>query len=452
MSDETATREHDPEGTIASVTFLGWLGLLMFGPVAFGAVESWSILILEMGSTALLILWLANEVRRDALIFRYNPLFLPAACFGLLVFAQVGLRWSTYPYATWVEAQKYVAYGALLLLAVQLLVTAERTMLALKALAGFGALLAFLSLVQSLSWNGKILWLRTPRAAGLVYGPYVNHNHYAGLMEMLWPIPLLLAFDESRNSAQRLLIGLGAVLMSATIFLSRSRGGMIAFVVQIAILLFALRRRSRRLKGILIAALVIMSFAAWINYRGVATSLGTLRTPSAPSVSGNRVAILKDSLQMVRVHPLLGWGLDVFPTAYPRFRSFYTDFFVNEAHNDYLQVLVETGLVGFGLVLWFLVVWWRRAWHNLRHSADSTARRATLAALIGCCGLLTHSFLDFNLHIPANAALFYVLCGIAAQKTESRNLSQPTRRRSGRSSPVEITEARVGVSTVEKDF
>jgi len=155
---------------------------------------------------------------------------------------------------------------------------------------------------------------------------------------------------------------------------------------------------------------------------------------------------------MVRVHPLLGWGLDVFPTAYPRFRSFYTDFFVNEAHNDYLQVLVETGLVGFGLVLWFLVVWWRHAWHNLRHGADSTARRATLAALIGCCGLLTHSFLDFNLHIPANAALFYVLCGIAAQKTESRNLSQPTRRRSGRSSPVEITEARVGVSAVGKDF
>jgi O-antigen ligase len=68
-----------------------------------------------------------------------------------------------------------------------------------------------------------------------------------------------------------------------------------------------------------------MSFAAWINYRGVATSLG-VADPSAPSVSGNRVAILKDSLQMVRVHPLLGWGLDVFPTAYPRFRSFYTDF------------------------------------------------------------------------------------------------------------------------------
>ena len=53
--------------------------------------------------------------------------------------------------------------------------------------------------------------------------------------------------------------------------------------------------------------------------------------------------------------PVLGWGLGTFPTVYPSYRSFYTNLFVNEAHNDYAQLLVETGLLGFGLMLWFLI-------------------------------------------------------------------------------------------------
>jgi O-antigen ligase len=59
--------------------------------------------------------------------------------------------------------------------------------------------------------------------------------------------------------------------------------------------------------------------------------------------------------------PFLGWGLGAFPIVYPEFRSFYTTLFVNQAHNDYLQLLVETGLAGFSIMVWFLVVLFRRA-------------------------------------------------------------------------------------------
>ena len=54
--------------------------------------------------------------------------------------------------------------------------------------------------------------------------------------------------------------------------------------------------------------------------------------------------------------PVWGWGLGTFPIVYPSYRSFYTNLFVNEAHNDYAQLLVETGLLGFALMLWFLFV------------------------------------------------------------------------------------------------
>ena len=64
---------------------------------------------------------------------------------------------------------------------------------------------------------------------------------------------------------------------------------------------------------------------------------------------------------MFRNKPVLGWGLRTFPVVYPQFRSFYTNFFVNEAHNDYLQLLCEMGLLGFGTMVWFLIVLYRAA-------------------------------------------------------------------------------------------
>ena len=87
---------------------------------------------------------------------------------------------------------------------------------------------------------------------------------------------------------------------------------------------------------------------------------------------------------------------------------------MNKAHNDYLQLLVETGLAGFSIAVWFLVLVFRQAAGKLKNWTETASGAMTVAALLGCMGILVHSFLDFNLQIPANAALFYVLCAIAA--------------------------------------
>jgi O-antigen ligase len=150
-----------------------------------------------------------------------------------------------------------------------------------------------------------------------------------------------------------------------------------------------------------------------LNDRQLAERLLTLRDPLSGATSGNRLQILRDSLPLIRQHPWIGSGLGTFPTVYPAFRSFYSELWMNAGHNDYLQLIVETGLAGALSLLWFFWVYisrFRQRLKDWQHLQSATLR---MGALVSCAGLLIHSALDFNLHIPANACLFFVLCAIA---------------------------------------
>ena len=174
---------------------------------------------------------------------------------------------------------------------------------------------------------------------------------------------------------------------------------------------------------------VVIVFLVWMRGNALTQRLISIHSEAREEIdAGLRLSIDRDCLRMLVKRPLLGWGLGVFPTVYPEFRSFYTNFFVNQAHNDYLQLLVETGLAGFSIAAWFLVLVFRRATGKLNNWTETASDALTMAALLGCVGILVHSFLDFNLQIPANAALFYVVCAIAA----SAPLQESQRRRTAR--------------------
>jgi len=180
------------------------------------------------------------------------------------------------------------------------------------------------------------------------------------------------------------------------------------------------------LGGFLAMVIIVL---LWMGSNELTQRLISIHSEAREEISGGlRVTIDRDCLRMFVKRPFLGWGLGTFPIVYPEFRSFYTSFFVNEAHNDYLQLLVETGLAGFSIALWFLVLFFRQAARKLGNWTETATGTLTVAALLGCVGILVHSFLDFNLQIPANAALFYVLCGTAG----SAPLHESHRRRMSR--------------------
>jgi O-antigen ligase len=409
------------------VLFYGLICLLLFGPLAFGATQPWALWILEIGSALLFALWTVAAMAGRVEV-RWNPLFVPMLAFAALVATQVVFRRSAYLYATEVSALQYCAYGLLCFLAAQTISSERRVRQAGLIATGYGLAVALFALLQSIIPNGKFYWLVTPSRPSRMYGPYYNHNHYAGLMEMLAPIPLVYALSSQVQGAKRGAAAAAGIFMAATIFLSGSRGGMIAFLVEVAVLCsVALKsgsltlpttRRGKKTRSapvLLVAMALLFGLVFWLGGNEFAHRFSSIHSEAQHEISGGtRLTIDRDSLRMWRQRPLLGWGLGAFPVAYPQFRTFYTNLFVNQAHNDPLQLLVETGTVGFAVGVWFLAVVFRQGIRKLENWAVDLNGTLAFACLLGIIGLLVHGFVDFNLQIPANAAIFYVLATLAA--------------------------------------
>jgi len=416
-SSITEVHRRERSTQVGAVLLYGIFGLLLFGPLAFGAVEPWSIFLLEAGSAALFLLWIGKQVLDGAITVRSNPIFLPMGAFGLLIAVQLLFHRTAYAHDTLVLALQYVAYATLCFLAGQTLLRGSQARQLALIFTLYGAALAGFALLQGIAPNGKLYWIRQPRLGGWIYGPYVNHNHYAGLMEMLVPIPLVLSLTRLASSKARTAAAGAAAVMAGTIFLSGSRGGMLAIVIELLILAGLLIKQKRGLRtaiGVSVFMAIIAGLLIWIGGGELSRRIATAGPQHSELAGDIRVYINRDGLRMFLKRPILGWGLGSFPVVYPEFRTFYTNFFVNEAHNDYLQLLVETGLLGFATMLWFLATIFRRALKKISKWEAEMSGAVTLACLLGLSGILVHSAVDFNLQIPANAALFYVMCTIAA--------------------------------------
>jgi O-antigen ligase len=396
----------------------GVAALLMFGPLAFGAVEPWAIFILESVPAILFAVWIVDQMRTPQIKVLWLPTFFPMFAFVCVVLAQLLFGVSAYKHATSSGLLLYIAYGLVCFLIAQTLTRTRQLRRIAAAATIYGTGVAMFAILQNLSSPGKLYWVRTPQLGGWIYGPYVNHNHYAGLMEMLLPVPLVFAFSRYARGRERWAAASAAALMGATIFLSGSRGGMAAFVIQLGILFYFLfRERRGEGTGFLLGGFLLLSLAAvaWIGGSSVSARIATVEGSHRTELSRDiRVRIDRDTISMFVRRPILGWGLGTFEDVYPQFRSFYTSLLVDKAHNDYLQLAVETGAFGLGAMIWFLWTTLHHAWRKTPKWTSDINAGVSVAAIIGITGILVHSLVDFNLQVPANAALFCAFCTMAA--------------------------------------
>lgn len=244
-SEQIAATSLQAEG--GSVRLLAILPVLLLGfaILAFGATPEWARFGLQMGAVGLLLTWIAVQLRDSGSTLRMNRLLFPMLAVTAIAGIQLSFGTTVYAHATKLELIQYLAYAAVFAVASDWWQTEKSRDLVLKSLSVFGFALAMFAIVQGLASNGKIYWVLAPRFGGAIYGPYVNRNHYAGVMELLAPVPFVLATMRNRSLAYRALLIFMGTVMAISIFTSQSRAGMGAFVFEMLVLAVILLRGRR---------------------------------------------------------------------------------------------------------------------------------------------------------------------------------------------------------------
>jgi O-antigen ligase len=367
----------------------------------------------------------------------------------------VPARWkpiSWYPGKTLERISRFLAYWALFLLVVDFMPdrAIRRRLPWMLVLLGFG--IAFLGILQHLTWNGKIYWF-IKVYQGHPFGPWVNSNHFSGYLELILPLGGALVLRaggrmrptrrrRSRRSAvPKLLLGLFSLAcICAAMVAARSRGGLfsLAFIgvsyAAAQVVAGAWKNRHPRLAAVLVAVpllLVTAGAAAYVFRSGLHdTSLEEGMEPSLAS----RVVAWKGVAKMVASNPLAGTGLGTFGLAYPVFKTYGSTGSWIQAHNDYLEVLAESGVVGFALLMSGFVALFRRFLLPVLLAPWREQEPVALGAGLGLVVLLLHEIVDFNLQIPANGLLF-VLMGALLVRLQAASASSPTEHGEGEENP-----------------
>jgi O-antigen ligase len=403
-----------------SVTRWGLVTTLLAAPLAFGAVDPWAWAALLIASFGLLLLWTIGCVQQGAAEVHFSPLYLPAVLFLALPVVQVYGGMTLDGYATRESIFKLLTVLIIFFIAGQLFAEAPKTVWRQLGLVVtlYTFALGLFSLLQFFSSQNLIYW--SVKSDGWTFGPYVNHNDYAGLMEMLIPISAGHVLSRPRTEPSQLLLALSLVVPAVSVLLSGSRGGFVCLLVEALAIGWFLWRRSgdgeRHFGAMLpigLAAAALLFF--WMAPNTVVRRLGGLAnlTRTTQITFGQRELAARDTLRIFRDHPWLGIGMGSFESVFPEYRTFATDFEWAHAHNDYAEALAETGMAGGALIVFSWALFFRWAYRNLAAKRLGEAGWIQLGAAIGCCGMLVHSFVDFNLHIPANALWFAVSVALA---------------------------------------
>jgi len=482
----------------------GLVALVAFTPLAFGTVEAWSVAIMKWGIVTLILFAvggraLGRESGRAPLL-PGTGLVLPLVLFLLLctlqmvpipgpwlqaaspgsarayasaapgslnegalaarhfdsMVEQIGLEpmparrpISVNPEATAARLELLAVFFGLFFLIAAWADRRERILFLLGSITIVGFLVALLGIVQYLTWNGRIYWTRrVPRDTA--FGPFVNHNHFAGYVEMVIPVALSMAFflldarrrmvpgedmedpadaegageltaasgEESFASrwAQSALAFFASVILVVSLFLSRSRGGILSALLSALVLFLLVRRRipSRFLvwtSAIVLPALTLL-FTLWVGADLLKHHGTAMQAVEQEASLHSRWLVWEAAARRL---PLAGWtgfGIGTFEDSFARYVPLGGASRWDRAHNDYLQLAWETGLVGALLIVWGALVYARRyLWPALRaraHPLDLFRLGLAVAVL----SLAFHSIVDFNLQIGSNGFLFALLAGL----------------------------------------
>jgi len=468
-----------PESAWKKYVEFGLIALLVFSPLPQGSVWEWSVLVIQLAVLAMTTAYVflsrgpAEGPLRSSLRI---PRILIICFFGLIVFQVLPLpaglvkllspasfafhrayapgaaeasflTISLAPAATmWkgLTLLSLVLAGFLLIRVMDRFFKMERLVAVLVGLGAFQALYGLFELSRE---QPRILFYKKMINLDSVTGTFVNRNHLAGYLEMIIPLALgfliarmgffslrtrgsrgelgeILSHFSRRSFAVNILLIAATVVMAVAVVKSQSRAGVFlvifTFMLFLEMSLFHLtyagegRRLARNLINAVFLVILIFSLAA-----GTAAVMNRFAADDT-IFRGGRTVFWENITPIVGDFPVFGTGLGTFVHVYPSYDRTGGEMLLTHAHNDYLELMSETGLLGFfllaGAVAWILVQSFR-VWGTRR---NLEIKGLAMGGLVSCVVMLVHSFTDFNLHIPSNSLLFAVILALTVKLVHHR--------------------------------
>ena len=450
---------------LEKVLFWALLGLLVWAPIPLGSNRGWAWALLEIAAFALLgiwlVLWALGSARIAEPLRRAWPAFLLLAIWTALQLLQIvpmppswvaflspeaarvqsmteaigitreSMTLSIEPHASKMAVLKTLAYISVFFLVLALVNRCSRVMTLARVLVYSAVIHAIYAVLMHLSNVRQEFFGTLINHGEQASGTYVNRNNFAGYLEMMLPlgIGLLIAGLSDRRAeswrrffsrviewilSPKMILRLSLCILVIALTTTHSRMGNTGFFASLVIagiLGIVLSRRATRNTVILLASLVAIDLFIVGSWFGVEKLAVRIEQTTMQDVQ-EREDPAKHTLALIEDYPVFGAGAGTFYVTFSRYRPEKVTLFYDLAHNDYAQFAAEDGLVGLG-VLGLLVTltlgvalmaqWKRR---------DPLMRGMSFACIMGVTAILIHSWVDFNLQIPANAVLFMVLLAL----------------------------------------
>jgi O-antigen ligase len=289
--------------------------------------------------------------------------------------------------------------------------------------------MAFYGILQDLANLEAIYNLRLTNQAN-PFASFVNRHHFAGFMEMTIGVTLGLLFGKATENNKRIFLIIAVVIMGIALILTNSRGGMLSLlgVITFVVAVNLIRKPTSEVNSPIAdgknylrnfafigggLALILVLFGTVLLLGGDESLLRGIGLQDQADISSGRIHFWQIALRIFFDYPILGAGLDAFGVAFTRYDTWSGMYRVEQAHNDYLQILADAGILGFACVAAFIYLLFKKGLRTIRESSDRFRRSAAVGALAGCFGILIHSFFDFPLRTPSNAFFFFTLTALA---------------------------------------
>ena len=468
--------------TMDEVIRKGLLVILGFSVVFFGAVHAWAYTCVQLFLLCLALFFVLVRIpawrrsERGDISWIVTPVNLAAFVFLAVVVVQIiplpgslvrmlspntaavikmsegvitgpvsNYHFSLYRYATFRSLMMVLAILYFYFLWLYSIKGRSQLKSSVKGVLYLGLAVCIYGLFEKVSGHGHILWWRHQAQHGFrVFGTFINPNHFAFFLNVILCLlfgylyalmgrreknrydrarGLFRSFMENEPGTHEIVfLSFCFGVMLVTLIMTGSRAAIFSLALSSCVILILLFVKTRKRSLFFLIGLLFLIVLVFGQRIGVEKTIDRFEALSKEGIlQQERMVHNRAVFPIIKEYPFLGTGLGTFEHVYPRYQPANARGYRRELHNDWLQLMVETGIVGFLTVLvgfialmkGFVTLWWKRR--------DAFA----VGVGIGCIGALmasaVHSLFDFSLHIPANALALAAVVAIGFLALHSKS-------------------------------